>query len=378
MAWNYDIGLAFGYGYFDHIEYLAPKMQIIGWMLLLDQQFDKFILFINKKYTCESTIIERNDVDTAFPFIAHAKYTGFHFDFDIDIAVLNMQPSSLIEICVVGISNGAQQAKLKTYYSYNILDDDIDVTPQLMKRATGYEQKEVRTFWKAGLKTFQDYWDLACRYQDLKQLRTFLDWGCGCGRVTLMFKKLTPIPEIHGCDIDPKTIEWCKKNLQHIQFNVIPAFPPTMYPDNYFDLVIGNSVFTHLTKEMQIAWLKEMRRIIKKDGLFLASVHGEFATYMLNAKQFSSYNSVKDFLKSGFNDHIRDGNLNDIAPQDYYRATFQSRNYTIKVFGKYFEILDYIERGSFHFQDIVVMKKRKYPVNQIMKLFGIKQSYKQK
>ena len=99
-----------------------------------------------------------------------------------------------------------------------------------------------------------------------------------------------------------------------------------------------------------------MRRIISPGGLFLASVHGEFATY------FNFPNStVKDILgKEGTYDGLKDTNLDGIAPEGYYRATLQSQEYTKKVYGKYFEILEYVERGYSNHQDLVVMKKGDY------------------
>ena len=180
-----------------------------------------------------------------------------------------------------------------------------------------------------------------------------LDWGCGCGRVINMFLNLSEIPEIHGCDIDTEAIGWCKDNFSNARFLVNPPTPPTEYPDNFFDLVIGNSVFTHLTRDIQLAWLEEMKRIIAPGGLFLASVHGEFAMYF----SFLILPAKNILAKKGIYDMLKDANLDGIAPEGYYRATFQSQEYTKKEYGRYFEILEYVERGWMNYQDLVVMKK---------------------
>lgn len=169
-----------------------------------------------------------------------------------------------------------------------------------------------------------------------------------------MFELLTENKELYGCDIDSEAINWCMNNLKNVKFNIIPPLPPTDYPDNFFDIVIGNSVLTHLTRDVQFLWLEELNRIIKKDGLLLATVHGEYAAFF----QFQNY--AKSILKDGIYDGTIDGTLGNIAPKDYYRSTFQSQEYTKREFGKYFEVLDYIEKGSLNFQDIVVMRKKNF------------------
>jgi hypothetical protein len=55
-----------------------------------------------------------------------------------------------------------------------------------------------------------------------------------------------------------------------------------------------------------------------------------------------------------FADHRLDG----IAPDGYYRAVFQSQEYTLREWSGFFEILEYKERGAGNFQDLVVMKRR--------------------
>jgi len=166
-----------------------------------------------------------------------------------------------------------------------------------------------------------------------------------------MFLRGTPIPAIYGCDIDHESIAWCNKNIRGGYFDVIPPLPPTRYADGLFDLVISNSVFTHLARDVQLKWLEEMRRIIAPGGLFLASVHGEFAAF------FNFNGKIGDALRDDINDEALDTNLDGVAPKGYYRGTFQKRAYTERVFGQFFEIVDYVEAGSLNVQDLVVMRK---------------------
>jgi SAM-dependent methyltransferase len=333
------------HGYFDFVEFKNRQLAVHGWMLLPETACDTFLVFVNKKYTAEAPVLERDGVAQAFPFIPHAKHSGFQVSLQTDDA----SADGLIDICLTGVSKGEQAAKMEIWYSQEVADA-MPIPPlPLMKRVANTEN--ISFFRTSSFKSFRDYWELASNHSDTKKIRTMLDWGCGCGRLINAFIHLTRISEIHGCDIDHEAITWCKQNISRATFAVIPPVPPTGYPDNSFDLVVGNSVLTHLTKDLQLVWLKEVRRIVTPGGLFLTSLHGEFAT------SFAFQNSTHDVLKRGIDDEILDSNLDGIAPANYYRGTYQSQEYTKRVFSDYFKVLDYIERGSLNFQDIIVLKK---------------------
>lgn len=335
-------------GVFDRVEYHNGELSINGWMLLIDKRLNNILVFINKEYTCDAEIIEREDVARAFKFIPHSKYSGFN----ISLKKKDQEMNGLIEISLIGVADGVRSGKLATCFSREVAASLSSPPVSLMKRVSSSEDKIY--FMTSSFKSYYDFWSLACKYVDPKQIKTVLDWGCGCGRMTKVFLKLSGIPEIHGCDIDAEAIDWCEKNNTNIHFTVIPPEPPTGYPDNYFDLVISHSVLTHLTKDMQLDWLNEMKRIIKPRGFLLTSIHGEFATYF----SFPNTNTKRsEILKDGICDKIKDPYLDGIAPRDYYRLTYQSQEYTKKVYGKIFEVLDYVESGSLNFQDIVVMQK---------------------
>jgi hypothetical protein len=94
-----------------------------------------------------------------------------------------------------------------------------------------------------------------------------------------------------------------------------------------------------------------MRRIIAPGGLFLASTHGEFAA------SFTFPKASQKIPLDGISDTMTDSKLNGVAPENYYRTVFQTREYTLREFSKYFEILEYIERGVANFQDLIVMRR---------------------
>jgi len=94
---------------------------------------------------------------------------------------------------------------------------------------------------------------------DLYALKSVLDFGCGCSRVTRhMFKLENSM--IHGVDVDRKAVEWCQAHLSRGHFKFCNKMPLLDYPDSQFDLVYALTVFTHLTTDLVIGWIEELRR----------------------------------------------------------------------------------------------------------------------
>lgn len=79
-----------------------------------------------------------------------------------------------------------------------------------------------------------------------------------------------------GIDIDQTAIRWCQSNLPSYQFEHVEPDPPTSLPAGYFDLIYAISVFTHLNKEMQFSWLSEIDRLLAPNGIFIASLDGDY------------------------------------------------------------------------------------------------------
>ena len=189
-----------------------------------------------------------------------------------------------------------------------------------------------------------------------------LDWGCGCGRVARYFLSRVPEIQFTGCDIDGEAIEWCRRDLGGTFFRVDPA-PPTPFADGTADVIIACSVLTHLVAADQDRWLKEMSRILAPGGTFLASTNGDF-TFQLaggrgrRARLQAAWRRLTGAGRlSGINDTKLDRTLDGIAPKGYYRAVFQSRAYTIDTCSKYFQVLDYVERGLNGHQDLVILRR---------------------
>lgn len=108
-----------------------------------------------------------------------------------------------------------------------------------------------------------------------------LDFGCGAGRTLRHFADEARTAEFWGSDIDEPSIAW-------LQENMCPPFhawksaenPPLGLEHGSFDLIYAVSVFTHLTYN-SAAWLLELHRMLKPDGLLIASFTGRWTSTWL-------------------------------------------------------------------------------------------------
>lgn len=339
--------LELAHGYFYGMEYIDSRLNILGWMMLPERGFDSVALYINQTKVVETEIMESDYLIKDYHYISHARKSGFSFS----VHRSDEEMEGMIDICVVGLVRGRKIAKMETWYLKDLYSCFPIPPAHLILREILSEDPHF--YLITGLQSYREFLTAACKYVDPLSIKSMLDWGCGCGRVIGFFSKFSGIPRLCGCDIDREAITWCRANLEPAEFSVVSPSPPTHYPDEAFDLIVSYSVLTHLSRKTQSCWLEEMQRILVPGGLFLATVHGEFAATFT----FPGRKAI-DVLKDGIYDDRKDEALDGVAPDGYYRSVYQSRNYTIKEYSRYFEVLEYIERGSINYQDLIVMRKK--------------------
>jgi SAM-dependent methyltransferase len=189
------------------------------------------------------------------------------------------------------------------------------------------------------------------KYRPMHKWHRVLDWGCGCARVTSQLCKLVSPSHLFGCDIDAAAIAWDQENITGPNFSQVDPYPPTNYPDGFFDVVYGVSVLTHLDEETQFRWLKELRRITAPGAILMLSVIGE----TLRAANMPTELSAT-FEASGFAAQVPYYSdwFAEFSHAGYYKEAYHSRGYVEAHWSKYFELLEYIETKH---QDLVLARR---------------------
>ncbi|MEZ5963214.1 MAG: class I SAM-dependent methyltransferase [Planctomycetota bacterium] len=334
------------YGYVEAMAYEADALRIEGWILDLAGPFDTLTarnLTDGRPVQIEPR--ERPDLAHAATFVPDSHRGGFALQ-----APVAMPWPGTIDIEVVGTRGGRPAGAMR-------IDVHCAVQPQtyppddVMRRASG---SAAQHYWRAtGIKAANDFLRILGKHTDLARARTFFEWGCGSGRLTKHLIDRLPHARVSGADIDVEAVQWAGANLGGT-FTPCKTEPPLPYPDNSFDALCALSVCTHLTERHQDAWLPELRRVLRPGGLCALTTHGEFAARWI----FHRPGEYERVMASGFFDGLADHNLTHVASGDYYRSTFQTREWTTRRWGQWFEVVDFVQAGINNFQDVFVLRRQ--------------------
>lgn len=337
-------------GEFEHLSGRDGVLAAGGWLHAPGGEApDSFALYVGSALAAVVPPVPRPDVKASFSHAVADERLGF-----LAAAFAGgAPPEGFHRIHVVGFEGPRPIGRTSTVFAPGFADG-LPVPPEhLVYRVSN--SKSIDLFRLGGLRTAAIFLSALRRHADAAGSMRILDWGCGCGRVSAFFLKYLEFfrsGSLTGCDIDPEGVEWCARNLPGGRFVAIRPEPPMPFEDGEFDAICGYSVMTHLDRNRQMAWIRELKRCLRPGGLLAVSVHGESA-----ARYAARRDLVARLSERGIVDEIDDPNLDGVAPEGYYRETYQSRAWTEANWGRELKVLEYAERGMGGFQDLVVLRK---------------------
>lgn len=221
---------------------------------------------------------------------------------------------------------------------------------ELISRAAGVTDQA--RFLRSGRESVRELGrTLAIAGRSLDSFESILDFGCGCGRMLLWMEELGRTRDLHGTDVDPEAVEWCRGHIPWATLSVNSAEPPLPYPDGAFDLVFNHSVFTHLDERRQDMWLSELQRITRPEGFVVLSVHGQAALP-------EGAWSIRDRLERDGIAFVEGGFSPDFGLPDWYQNTWHAPWYVFEHWGRWFHIRGYVPAGALGLQDHVLLERR--------------------
>ena len=212
-----------------------------------------------------------------------------------------------------------------------------------------YESFQVnyKKYYTDGIDTAKWIEEYFSKYKELKNLK-ILDWGCGPGRIIRHLPKIIGNNcEFYGTDYNENSIKWCAENLPGIKFNKNDLKAKLPYPDNFFDVIYGISIFTHLSEQMHYDWCKELHRILNKNGILFLTTQGNIFNVKFTDIEKSRFETGKLIVRG----QVKEGHRT-------YSA-FQPKEFMIKLFDNV-EILEHVEKepeSNWLPQDIWIVRK---------------------
>lgn len=172
------------------------------------------------------------------------------------------------------------------------------------------------------------------------------EWGCGPARLLRHMPDLTTGEDVtfYGTDYNRSTIAWCRAHIKGITFVENDLLPPLSFNNDWFDAVYSVSVFTHLSREAQTAWLREILGVVKPGGVFLMTVHGDSCSDRLTSRESEVYRDGGCVVRGGVIEGARTF------------TAYNSPAYMREVFLREVRVVEFIPGGR-NTQDVWIVRK---------------------
>src|SRR5258708_5137990 len=275
----------------------------------------------------------RQDIEAHFPNFPYALYSSFKFQVPCPPGLLDVSyfPFRIIAY----LANGETAIINASYVDVQRETRHLPAPPShLMKRVRGFDS----AWLQAGAIIYYSMKAAIEKHRQLTECGRILDWGCGCANVLRYLTYDIPGRRIYGCDIDSEAITWDRKFIEGPTFRTNEYVPPIPFADQYFDLIYGSSVFTHLNEGMQFKRLPELQRLRAPAGMDAFSIHSESIMTLEIKELINKTNGLLDI------DSSQQAEFAPFSTESYYRMTYHTKAYILREWSKYLRIVDYVER----------------------------------
>lgn len=239
----------------------------------------------------------------------------------------------------------------------SIMTDDMPI-PATEDRENYYDDRHLE-YWLSG---HVDWRKMEPYLSNVNNCPKYFDFGGSTGRVS-RHATLDPRREVWLCDINVNWITWIdtffNRPIRSFQNRIQPSLP---IEDNYFDLVSAFSVFTHLDHD-EMAWLLELRRIVRPGGYLYLTVLDESVWDRLKDPAWEwllkslSRGKNDDFLTERCKSPLTERLVLEYSSAEAYNInTFLPRNYLEKKWGPIFSDIQFFN-DHHNYQTVVVLKR---------------------
>lgn len=163
------------------------------------------------------------------------------------------------------------------------------------------------------------------KYKDTYYGKNILDIGCGAGRTSHYLRNFTD--QYIGVDYSPEMIGISQKLYPDLKFNQCDARDLSQFSDNSFDFVIFSyNGIDYISNADRLLALKEINRVLKKDGFFVLSTHNiNFSKIHITPRLNVSLNPIR-FLKNIIKYKVQKQNNNRVKKEQVVDSKYSLIN----------------------------------------------------
>ena len=187
----------------------------------------------------------------------------------------------------------------------------------------------------------------------LPQVRSFLEFACGHGRMTRFLVHRLDRSRITVSDINPSAVAFTCNTFAVQGFRSVED-PRDLLHDGRYEVIFVGSLFSHLNHAYWGAWLQRLYSLLSDRGLLIFSTHG---LRVLDEIYGDEAKSQLETAVDGFS-FIRTNETDGRLPTSYYGATFVTEPY-VKDFVQANALgrLEAFHPAKLNFQDVYVLEK---------------------
>lgn len=200
-----------------------------------------------------------------------------------------------------------------------------------------------------------------------------LDFGVGWGRIARFFLRDCPPENLYGIDVDPEFVRICRECFESDNFSVCQPFPPTDFPGEYFDLIVGYSVFSHLSEQACLSWVEEFARIMRPGGILALTTRSrDFFAYCEALRDcgsspyeiglsamFDDFDEARRRYDAGELVHSNASGVTggEVRTADFYGETFIPERYARQAYSRWFDFQKFLYAPPRQNHPILFFKK---------------------
>jgi SAM-dependent methyltransferase len=153
-------------------------------------------------------------------------------------------------------------------------------------------------------------------------VRSFLEFACGYGRVTRFLVTKLPRGTVEVSDIDRSAVNFTRSTFGVQGFYSTERAEELEHGTRY-DVVFVASLFSHLTIDQWNAWLARLCEATLPGGLLVFSTHGPYARDVVYGDY---WRSQLEPMADGFS-YLRTNETHGRLAEEYYGSAFVTEKY---------------------------------------------------